>query len=177
VDKHPAEEQSHRSDLLQPVSLSRSQQGRVEGTVFASHPLLEALQLSGDEARKALELDPTDANALAVRALAAGNIGGYAACSAYAERVLSINQSCFLAYRAKGWLQIFTGRPVEGRETILCGIRLDPRMASNLSLRSIIAMSYYFEHDCETTVAETTRLIADSPEHPWAYQWLAAALG
>jgi tetratricopeptide (TPR) repeat protein len=50
-------------------------------------------------------------------------------------------------------------------------------MLSHPSLRSIIAMSYYFERDYETTVAETSRLIADSPEHPWAYRWLAAALG
>jgi len=149
----------------------------IEGSVFASRPLLEALRLSADEARKALELDPTDANALAVRALAVGSGGDFAACSAYAERALSINPNCFRAWRAKGWLSIFTGRPAEGRNTIQYGIRLDPRMGSDPSVRSVIAMSYYFEQDYEATVAETTRLIADRPEHPWAYRWHAAALG
>ena len=149
----------------------------IEGTVFASRPMMEALRLAEDEAREALELDQADANALAVRALAAGNTGDHAACAAYAERALSINQNCVLAYRAKGWTRIFTGRPAEGRGTILSGIRLDPRLGSNPSVRSIIAMSYYFERDYETTVAETTRLIADHPDHPWAYRWLAAALG
>jgi adenylate cyclase len=38
-------------------------------------------------------------------------------------------------------------------------------------------MSYYFEGDYETTVAEAARLIADRPAHPYAYRWLAAALG
>ena len=61
--------------------------------------------------------------------------------------------------------------------TILCGIRLDPRWASYPFVRSHIAMSYYFECDYETTVAEATRLIADHPDHPYAYRWLAAALG
>ena len=131
----------------------------------------------GDEARHALDLDPNDANALAVRALAVGNLGDFAACADYAERALAIDRSCVLAYRAKGWRRIFTGRPVEGRETILYGIRLDPRMESNPSVRSIIAMSYYFERDYETAVAEAARLIADRPGHPWAYRWLAAALG
>ena len=149
----------------------------IEGTVFASRPMLEALRLAEDEARKALELAPADANALAVRALAAGNHGDYAACAAYAEQALSINPSCVLAYRDKGWLRIFTGRPADGRETILYGIRLDPRLGSNPSVRSIIAMSYYFEQDYESTVVETARLIADHPDHPWAYRWRAAALG
>jgi adenylate cyclase len=149
----------------------------IEGTVFASRPMLEALHRAEDEARKALELDQADANALAVRALAAGNTGDHAACAGYAERALSINQNCVLAYRAKGWTQIFTGRPAEGRDTIMNGIRLDPRLGSNPSVRSIIAMSYYFEHDYEATVAAATRLITDNPDHPWAYRWLAAALG
>ena len=87
-----------------------------EGTLFASRPLLEALRLSGDEAQKALELDPTDANAHAYRAYAAGNLGNYAAGFAHAERALSINPNCAMAYHAKGWLMIFTDRPAEGRE-------------------------------------------------------------
>ena len=71
----------------------------------------------------------------------------------------------------------FTGRPAEGRETIRYGFRFDPRMAFNPSVRSVIAMSYYFERDYATAAAETARLIADRPEHPWAYRWHAAALG
>ena len=38
-------------------------------------------------------------------------------------------------------------------------------------------MSYYIEGDYETTAAETARLIADRPDHPYGYRWLAAALG
>ena len=149
----------------------------IEGSVFASRPLLAALRLAEDEARHAIELDNSDANALAVRGFAAGSNGDFAACAAYVEQALSVNPSCFLAWRYKGWLSIFTGRPAEGRETILYGLRFDPRMAFNPSVRSVIAMSYYFERDYETALAETTRLIADSPEHPWAYRWRAAALG
>ena len=44
-------------------------------------------------------------------------------------------------------------------------------------VRSHIVMSYYIERDYETTVAEAARLIADRPDHPYAYRWLAAALG
>ena len=44
-------------------------------------------------------------------------------------------------------------------------------------MRSHIVMSYYIECDYETTVAEAVRVIADHPDHPLAYRWLAAALG
>jgi adenylate cyclase len=148
-----------------------------EGAGHASRPLLEALRLSGQEAQKALELDPTDADALGFRAFAAGNLGHCAAGLDHAERALSINPNCARAHHAKGWLQIFTGQPAEGRRAILYGIRLDPRMASYPFVRNQIALSYYFENDYETTVAEAAGLIADHPKHPLAYRWLAAALG
>ena len=47
-----------------------------EGAMHATRPLLEALRLSGDEAQKALELDPNDADAHAFRAHAAGKSWG-----------------------------------------------------------------------------------------------------
>jgi adenylate cyclase len=148
-----------------------------EGTVFASRPLLEALRLAGDEAQKALELDPTDGDAHALRAEATGSLGDYAGGFAHVERALLINPNCALAYHVKGWLLIFAGRPAEGREAMLFGVRLDPRRASYPHVRSHIVMSYYLECDYERTVTEATRLIVDRPDHPYAYRWLAAALG
>jgi adenylate cyclase len=148
-----------------------------EGTVFASYPLLEALRLAGDEAQKALELDPTDADARALWAEATASLGDYAGGFAHVERALLINPNCALAYHVKGWLQIFAGQPAEGRQSMLFAIRLDPRRASYPHVRSHIVMSYYLECDYERTVTEATRLIADRPDHPCAYRWLAAALG
>ena len=118
-----------------------------EGAVYASRPLLEALRLSGDEAQKALELDPTDADAHGFRAHAAGHLGDYAAGFDHVERALSINPNCAWAHHVKGWLQIFTGRPAEGRQAILCSIRLDPRRASYPFVRSHIVMSCYIPRE------------------------------
>ena len=148
-----------------------------EGAVHASRPLLEGLRLSGEEAQKALRLDPTDAVAHALRAEATGHLGDYVGAFRHIEQALSINPSCAWAHHVKGWLQIFTGQPAAGRQAMLFGIRLDPRRASHPLTRSHIAMSYYIEGDYENTVAETARLIADRPDHPYAYRWLAAALG
>jgi adenylate cyclase len=148
-----------------------------EGAMHATRPLLEALRLSGDEAQKALELDPNDADAHGFRAHAAGSFGDYASGFDHIERALSINPSCATAYYIKGWLLIFTGQPAEGRDAILRSIRLDPRRASYPFVRSQIAMSYYIEGNYETTAAKAARVIADRPDHPYAYRWLAAALG
>ena len=61
--------------------------------------------------------------------------------------------------------------------TLPSGVRLDPRMASYPFVRSHIVMSHYIEGDYATTVAEAKRLVTDHPDHPYAYRWLAAALG
>jgi adenylate cyclase len=127
--------------------------------------------------QKAVELDPNDADAHGYRAEVAGCLGDYAAGFGYVERALSIDQNCAIAHHYKGWLQIFTGRPAEGRQSILWSIRLDPRRASFLNVRSHVLMSYYIERDYEAAVAEATRLIADRPDFPHPHGWLAAALG
>jgi adenylate cyclase len=180
-DMQPARELFNRALELDPT-LAAAHTGLAmlfnnEGTMFASRPLLEALRLSGDEAQKALELDPTDANAHAFLGHAVGSFGHYAAGFDHAERALSLNPNSAHAYHLKGWLLIFTGRPTEGRQAILSGIRLDPRRASYPFVRSHIVTSYYIEGDYEMVVAEASRLIADHPDHPFAYRWLAAALG
>jgi adenylate cyclase len=148
-----------------------------EGAMHAARPLLEALRLSGDEAQKALELDPNDADAHAFRAHALGSLGEYASGFDHVERALAINPSCALAHHFKGWLQIFTDRPAEGRGATLRSIRLDPHRAAYPFVRSQIAMSYYIEGDYEATATETARLTADRPDHPYGYRWLAAVLG
>jgi hypothetical protein len=54
-----------------------------------------------------------------------------------------------------------------------CGLVRDPRDAH---LRSQIAVSHYFERDYVATVAAARHAIAQHPEHPLAYRWLAAAI-
>ena len=148
-----------------------------EGDFFGTRPLAEALALAMDEARSAFDLDPTDANAHAVLAYTLGGIGDRAGGFDHVERALSMNPNCVPAYHAKGWLLLFSGRPAEGREMILSAMRLDPRSAANVAFRGQIAISHYFEHDYESAVAVASRLLADRPDHPWGYRWLAAALG
>ncbi len=145
--------------------------------LFAKRPLEESVQLAGEEARKAVEIDPTDAEALADQAFAVGMAGDFNRGFEYIERALSINPNCVRAYRVKGWLLLNSGNPKEGREAFLFAIRIDPRSALDVTVRSHIADWYYKERDYENAVAAARRLVGDRPDHPWAYRWLAAALG
>jgi adenylate cyclase len=148
-----------------------------ESGLFAKRPLEESVQLAGEEARKAVEIDPTDAEALADQAFAVGIAGDFNRGFEYVERALSINPNCVRAYRVKGWLLLNSGKPTEGREAFLFAIRIDPRSALDVTVRSHIADSYYKECDYENAVAAARRLVGDRPDHAWAYRWLAAALG
>jgi len=77
----------------------------------------------------------------------------------------------------KGALLIFGGRPGEGRDAVLATLQLSPHDPRDAHLRSQIAVSHYFERDYVATVAAARHAIAQHPEHPLAYRWLAAALG
>jgi adenylate cyclase len=148
-----------------------------ESGLFAKRPLEESLRLAAEEARKAVEIDPTDAEALADQAFAVGIAGDFDRGFEYVERARSINPNCVRAYRVKGWLLLNSGKPTEGRESFLFAIRIDPRSALDVTVRSHIADSYYKERDYENAITAARRLVADRPDHPWAYRWLAAALG
>jgi adenylate cyclase len=150
---------------------------RNESGFFASRPLAEATALAVDEARKAVDLDPTDAEAHAHLSQSLGALGDFSGAFEHVERALSIDPNCVPAYHAKGWLLVYSGRPAEGREATLFAMRLDPRSKLNMRRRGYIAMSYYFEGDYENAFAVGKNLLTDHPGHPWAGLLLAAALG
>lgn len=149
----------------------------IESGIFAQRPLTEGLRLGAEEAGKAVDIDPTDAEALAYQAFAVGIAGDLVRGLEQVERALSINPNCAQAYRAKGWLLMNTGKPREGRESFQFAMRIDPRSALDVVPRSHIVETYYLERDYASAVAAAKRLIADRPDHPWPYRWLAAALG
>jgi len=171
----------HRALELDPL-LARAHMGlavlhNIEGVLLGSRALDEALALAAEEARKAIAIDPTDAEAHAYVALAAGNAGDFAQGFDYVEQALQIHPNCAFAHQIKGWLMIFSGRPAEGREAVRLRIRLDPWRRPADNIRCNIATSYYFEGDYENAACAATRLAVDHPNHPWAHRWVAAALG
>jgi adenylate cyclase len=149
-----------------------------EGVYLTSRPMGQALALAAEEARKALDLDPTDADAHAFRGLGSGHAGDYVGALDHIERALSINPSSAPAHHVKGWLLVMSGgSQMEGREAIQLASRLDPSGALDVGGRVVPAVSHYFEHDYEIAVAMAKRLLSERPDHPYAFRWLAASLG
>jgi adenylate cyclase len=147
------------------------------GARYLTMPLDEASRLASMYARKAVELDPGDANAQAELAHILFVQGDMANALATTRQALSINPNCAEAHWDMGRILIFTGRPAEGRQAIGVFERLSPRDAGIAVAHNQIALSYYFERDYERCVEAARRQLSAHPGHTLTYRWLAAALG
>ena len=149
---------------------------RREGDTYATLTLDEAARLAETWARKAVEIDSADADALAVLAFSTpyGNREeGYERIA----RAIGANPNSSRANGVKGAFLLFDGHPLEGREALLTALRLNPRDSNNAILRHQIAISYYFEREYSSAAEAARHAIAQHPEFPLTYRWLAAALG
>jgi len=65
----------------------------------------------------------------------------------------------------------------EGRHALGVFEQLSPRDAAIAQAHSQIAISYYFERDCERCVEAARRQLSAHPGYALTGRWLAAALG
>ena len=147
------------------------------GSQHQTIPLDEATRLASMHARKAVELDPGDADAQAVLAATIFWQGDMDNALVIARQALSINPNCAQAHWLMGAVLMFTGRMAEGRQALGVFERLSPRDAGIATAHRQIAMSYYFERDYERCVEAARRLLSTHPYYAWTHRWLAAALG
>jgi adenylate cyclase len=147
------------------------------GGLYMSMPVAEAYRLASIHARKAVELDPGDADALAVLAWIQMYQGALDNVVELARRALSVNPNCARAYVILGLGLIFSGHTAEGREAISVFERLSPRDPTIMIARRQIVVSHYFDRDYERCVDAARRLLSADPALPLNYRWMAAALG
>jgi TolB-like protein/Tfp pilus assembly protein PilF len=149
-----------------------------EAGYYGLVPFEEAAALSADLARKAVALNPRDAEGHAALAFALYNQGSYDAASYHVERSLAASPSCSGAYQVSGMSYLFAEETAKAREHLTIAYRLDPRgIHSVATIPTMIAESYYFDRDYERAAKALRRAIADNPSNPMAYRWLTAALG
>jgi len=146
------------------------------GFLYLTMPSDEALRLGTMHARKAVELDPGDADAYAQLAKALATRGDMDNAEATARQAISINPNCAQAHWAMGVVLLLTGRTAEGRQALGVFERLSPRDASIAQAHSRTAISYYFDHDYERCVEVARRQLSAHPGFTMTYCWLAAAL-
>jgi adenylate cyclase len=137
----------------------------------------EASKQAIDWARRAFALDQDDPEVLALLAQLAHFVGNRDECWDRITLALAIDPNSPGANFTKAGLLIFDGRPSEGRMPLLAAMRLDPHSPRGALFTTVLAASYYFERDYQSTVEVTKRALVRYPDYPRLYRWLAAALG
>jgi Flp pilus assembly protein TadD len=122
-------------------------------------------------------MDPNDSEAQAVLAHSMCFSGRHEDGLRRALLALDINPNSSWANYAKGQSLLFSGRPSEAREPLLAALRLDPRGPITIHFMMLLAVSYYFERDYLRAAEAGMRLVANEPELPQPYRFLAASLG
>ena len=144
---------------------------------FQTMTLDGAAQTASIHARKAVELDPADADAHASLAATLLMQGDMDNALAIARRALSLNPNCAHARWALGAVLVFTRRMADGRQALADYERLSPRDANIIAAHRQIAISYYLEGDYARCVEAAQRQLSARPDITVTYRWLAAALG
>ncbi|HEY2108221.1 MAG TPA: adenylate/guanylate cyclase domain-containing protein, partial [Candidatus Binataceae bacterium] len=148
-----------------------------EGSQFATRPLDEAIKAAGLWAHKAVAIDPADADAQAVLAIAANWAGHGEAAWERAEQTLARNQNSPWAIGIMAGIPLNNGDPGKARDLLLTAMRRSPRDPHNSNFLRWVAMSYYFERDYTRAAEAAKRATALYPDNPMSYRWLAASLG
>jgi adenylate cyclase len=150
------------------------------GIHYKTIPLDQALRLSLEYARKAVELDPTDAHALTELSRALFWHGDLDTSMTTARQAIAINPNCANAYFCLGVSLIYGGLTTEGRLEVAAATRLSPfnqRDHYNAEIDIVLAESYYYDNDYEKCVSACRSRISNFPGLSRTYGLLAAALG
>jgi adenylate cyclase len=128
-------------------------------------------------ARRAVALDPGNADARSCLGGALRSAGDHKGALAEARRALTINPNLPGAYHLLGGTLIVSGQAREGLAALETSARLDPRHPSSASNLMRIAMGLYFLGEYERSAEAAQEGIRLFPDFPNNYRWLAAALG
>ena len=145
---------------------------------YRTIPLDEGLPRNLHFARKAVELDPMDAHALAASSISSIWHGDLEAALASAQRTIALSPGFAPGHEWLGGALIFMGRRTEGRAAMAVALQLNPndhQMTSDAYL--MLAQSYYFDGDYERCVEVCRQQLKAFPGVWLLYGRLAAALG
>jgi adenylate cyclase len=137
-----------------------------------AHGLAEAL------ARRAVALDPTDAEARSTLSEAMlWSRGDYEGAVTEAERAREMSPNLAFAHATLGAALIFSGNRRDGLEVLQISLRLDPQAPGLPGRLNLMACGLYLSGKYEAAVEVAQRVVRSNPDYPLAYRWLAAALG
>ena len=145
--------------------------------VFGTQNLADAEDLAEALVRRAVALDPDDAEARTYFGKQLMRRGDFAGALAEIEAALAISPNLADAHGALGGVLTRSGHPKEGRIALEKCIRLDPHNPNNHLQLLDITISYYLACEYDAAVEAAQHGIRTYPNHSNQYRWLAAALG
>ena len=148
-------------------------EGTAYGTMDIDQNFFDILEAT---ARKAVAIDPGDADAQAVLALSAATKGTHTEAWAQISDALAANPNSYLAVAVGGINRAWAGYPAEGRVLLEGAVKMNPRDPLNPYLHSIIAASQYMEKQYEHALDVARRALVEWPHFQHARGWLAASL-
>ena len=138
----------------------------------------EAYSSAASLGRRAIALDPADAEAHATLARAIlVSRGDYEGALAEVRRALALNPNLAIAHATLAQTLIFSGQPREGLAALQQAHRLDPRHRMAPGGSNLFVIGRYFSREYESAAEAAKRAVSANPEYPLLYRWLAAALG
>ncbi len=149
----------------------------MEASTFSRIPIAEGCRRSEPLARKAVELDPDNAEARARLALTVYLEGENRVAVAEADEALAISPNCADAHGVRGTALVFSGAREEGRTALETYLRLSPRDPARPIRLAQVAASHYFEGNYLRSAEVAKDTVRQYPTIPIAYRWLAASLG
>jgi adenylate cyclase len=148
-----------------------------DAATFGTRSLEDAAELSAGWARKAIAIDPQDADARAIVANAALAAGNAAEAREQIALARASNPNSSLAILVEAEVLLHARQPVQARQGLAACLRVDPRGLDSFGVMRVFAIAHYFERDYSKSVEAGRRRLARHPEASSTYRWLAAALG
>jgi len=168
----------------QTIDLDPNFSGGYQGLAFTQNQtrhswrsLLEGLNAIEALARRAVALDPANAEARSCLGMALYNRADYEGGLAEVEYALATSPNLAIAHGIFGAILTFSGCPKQGIAALERNIRLDPRDPQLAIRLNQMALAHYFSREYAKTVEVAKRTIRSYPDYPHIHRWLAAALG
>jgi adenylate cyclase len=177
----PNDDALAESFFQQAINLDPNFSGGHTGLAYAQHRAAARRGLpeteSAETARRAVRLDPNDAEARVCLGFMLLWQGSLDEAFAESEAALTISPNLASAHGLMGSALNWSGQWARARGALENSIRLDPRNP-NLSVRyNAVTISYYLSGDYEAAIKAARRSIHAYPRREHDYRWLAAALG
>jgi adenylate cyclase len=168
----------------QAIDLDPNFSGGYRGLAFTQNQtrvswrdVLERLNAIEALARRAVALDPADAEARSCLGMALYKRADYEGALAEIEYALVTSPNLAIAHGIFGATLVFSGCPKRGIAALERNLRLDPRDPQLAIRLNQIALAHYFSREYANAVAVAKRTMRSYPDYPHIYRWLAAALG